>query len=474
MGPGQSGNTTGIWYISIFGEAPRKLRDDAGRSSVSPDGRQIAFISGRKEAEIWVMGRDGQDPKRVTEAGVNGRFLQVQWSPDGRRVAVMKSVTQGNEQEISLESLDLLEGTPIRMFSSTALQSFCWTADGELFLALRELAPNQSDANLWEAKVEPNGKLQSAAKQITRWVGFSFWDLSATADGRRLAFVKSGSQADVYVGKLDQRNRKLADVRRLTLNEHDDWPSAWTSDGEVLFFSDRNGHFDIFRQRPDAQQAEQVVSSSEDKLKPELSSDGKWLLYWQSGLPQRRGKRLMKMNVEGGAVSPLLEAQPGTEFHCTRLKSFCVLVEADPDRKLAIFSRFEIGSGEKTPAASVPWLGSGNLVWSLTADGSMIALADSQEGSTTLRTLTLPEGKLHEYNLNEIAVTGITATGNAWLLTSSSLHGNKLLYLHSSGDVQQLWDSSNPLTAPVASNDGQMVALGLLSQESNAWLLEQK
>jgi Tol biopolymer transport system component len=474
VGPGQSGNTTGIWYISIFGEAPRKLRDDAGRSSVSPDGRQIAFISGRQEAEVWVMGSDGQDPKRVADAGVNGRFLQVQWSPDGRRVAIMKSVSQGNEQKISLESLDPLQGATRQMFSSPGLQSFCWAANGELFLALQETAPNQSDTNLWEAKVQPDGKPDAAFKQITKWVGFSFWDLSATADSTRLVFVKSGSQADVYTGKLDQRNWQLADVRRLTLNEHNDWPSAWTPDGGVLFYSDRNGHFDIFRQRPNAPQAEQVLSSSEDKVKPELSSDGKWLLYWESSSRQGHTKRLMKLNVEGGAVSPLLETQPGTGFHCARLKPFCVLAEAEADSGQAVFSRFAIESGEKTQIASVPWLGSGNIVWSLAADGSMIALVDTQERSTTIRTLTLPENKVHEYNLKEIAVTGIAAAGNAWLLTSSSLRGNELSYLRNTGDVQRLWNSSSPLSTPVTSNDGQMVALGLLSQESNAWLLEQK
>jgi Tol biopolymer transport system component len=474
VGPGQSGNTTGIWYISIFGEPPRKLRDDAGRASVSPDGRQIAFISGRQQAEIWIMGSDGQDPKRVAEAGVDGRFLQVQWSPDGRRLAFMKSVGQVGERRISLESLDPIHEGAVQMFSSPGLQSFCWTADGELFLALQEPAPNQSDTNLWQSKVRPSGKLESAPKQITKWIGFSFWDLSATADGTRVAFVKSGSQADVYVGKLDQRKRQLAEVHRLTLNEHDDWPSGWTSDGEVLFYSDRNGHFDIFRQRPGAPQPTEVLSSAEDKVKPEVSSDGKWLLYWQSSLQQGQTKHLMTMNVESGAVSPVLETQPGTEFHCAGLRPLCVLAEPDVSRKQAVFSRFAIGTGVKTQLGRVSWSGSGNLVWSLNADASVIALADTQQRGTVIRTFALLEQKMHEYNLDQIAVTGIAAAGNEWLLTSSSLHGNELLRLSHAGTVQHLWSSSSPISAPVTSNVGQMVAIGLLSQESNAWLLEQK
>ena len=475
MGPGQSGNTTGIWYISIFGETPRKLRDEAGRSSVSPDGRQIAFISGRKEAEIWVMGNDGEEPKRLAEAGADGRFLQVQWSPDGRRVAAMKSSGEGGTQSVSIESLDLPSGATVGMFSSPGLQSFCWTADGRLFLALQEAPPNERETNLWEASVRPDGELASPLKQITKWAGFSFWDLSATTDGKRLAFVKSGSQADVYVAKLDRPEMRLSDIHRLTLNEHDDWPSAWTSEGDVLFYSDRNGRFDIFRQRPGVEQPVEVLSSAEDKLQPELTSDSKWLLYWQSDPKNtQHAKRLMAMKVAGGAVSPLINAKLGTEFHCARSKLFCVFAEADASRNQAVFSRLEIGSPGKTEIARVPKIGSGDLVWTLAPDGSAIALADIQETGTTLRMISLSQNRPREYRLNDIAVTGMASLSTGWLLTSSSLHGNELLYLSDTGYLKTLWKSSSPLSAPVVSTDGRMVAFGLLSQESNAWLLQQK
>ena len=475
MGPGQSGDTTGIWYISIFGEAPRKLRDDAGRSSVSPDGTRIAFLSGRKEAEIWMMGSNGEEPKRVAEAGADGRFLQLQWSPDGQRIAYMKSVGPAGNQKVSIESIDPVSGARKEIFSSPGLQSFCWTVNSQLFLALQEAPPNERDTNLWQAPARPDGEFDAPPHQLTKWAGFSFWDLSATADGARLAFVKSGSQADVYVGQLNQHGGKLADVRRLTLDEHNDWPSAWASDGSVLFYSDRNGHFDIFRQKPGDQQAEQVFSSPENKLKPEFSADGKWLLFWQPASPQNEHfRRLMKMSVDGGALSPLLQAQAGAEFHCARSKPFCVLAEFQADRKQVIFNRFEIAGGQKTQLPKLPWSGAGDLVWNLSNDGSMIALADNHENGAALRTITLPGTERRDYELKDITVTGIAASGNGWLLTSSSLRGNELLRLTSDGRTQSLWSSSSPLSAPIVSRDGGAVAFGLLSQESNAWLLEQK
>lgn len=449
------------------------MRDDAGRSAVSPDGKQFAFVSGRKEAEMWVTNSDGQDAHHLADAGAGGRFLQLQWSPDGHRIALMKSVNDGAAQTISVESIDAVTGKTIPMFSSARLQSFCWTSDGGLYLALTEPPPNEHDTNLWRAEVSASGELKSPPTQVTKWAGFSFWDLSATADGARLAFVKSGSQADVYVGKLAPAAANLADVTRLTLNEHDDWPSAWTPDGAVLFYSNRNGHFDIFKERPGSNAPEELLAGPEDKLSPEVSADGKWLLFWQAA-PAASARRLMKMALAAGTVSAVLEAPAGSGFHCARAKSFCFLAKTESLHKEVSFERFEVASGERSALTTVPWAGPGELLWNLNADGSLLALVDAQEKGATIRTIVLATDKSRDYELTDVTVTGIAGAAAGWLLTTSSLRGNELLYLDSVHHLRQLWSSSSPLSAPVVSNDGRRVALGLLSQYSNAWLLEQK
>jgi hypothetical protein len=56
----------------------------------SPDGKLLAFVStkdrvGDEQQNIWVMDRDGTNPRQVTRLrGYNGRPT---WSPDGRRIA---------------------------------------------------------------------------------------------------------------------------------------------------------------------------------------------------------------------------------------------------------------------------------------------------------------------------------------------------------------------------------------------------
>ena len=49
---------TELWLVSTTGSAPRKLAFDAQgaeRIRINPDGRQLASVSGRRHAEIWVL-----------------------------------------------------------------------------------------------------------------------------------------------------------------------------------------------------------------------------------------------------------------------------------------------------------------------------------------------------------------------------------------------------------------------------------
>jgi Tol biopolymer transport system component/DNA-binding winged helix-turn-helix (wHTH) protein len=91
-----SGGTTRIWRIVLSragGQVVSRnkiLEIDGGNAAVqpSPDGRQVAFQSGRsgKCGEIWRSATDGSDPLQLTvfEKGFSGT---PRWSPDGKWVA---------------------------------------------------------------------------------------------------------------------------------------------------------------------------------------------------------------------------------------------------------------------------------------------------------------------------------------------------------------------------------------------------
>ena len=64
-----------------------------------------------------------------------------------------------------------------------------------------------------------------------------------------------------------------------------DDPSGWMRDSKtILFSSDRTGRSQIFRQQMEQDTAEPLIREPDEEGGAELSPDGRWILYWSSGL----------------------------------------------------------------------------------------------------------------------------------------------------------------------------------------------
>ena len=126
--------------------------------------------------------------------------------------------------------------------------------------------------------------------------------LSASHDGRWLAFQLERQQGDVYTAEFDASKERIDTPRRLTLDERDDLPTAWTPDGKaVLFFSSRNGPLHIFKQMVGDATAEQLVGGSVNNVDPRVSSDGKWIYFQQQdGAEAPRTSHIMRIPIDGG------------------------------------------------------------------------------------------------------------------------------------------------------------------------------
>jgi Tol biopolymer transport system component len=86
--------------------------------------------------------------------------------------------------------------------------------------------------------------------------------------------------------------------------------SSWTLDSRaVLFYSNRDGPYHIFRQSIDAAQPERLVSGEDDLYLPRLSPDGASVLYVIRAKPGASSdkSRLMRVPVIGGPSEFVLE-----------------------------------------------------------------------------------------------------------------------------------------------------------------------
>jgi Tol biopolymer transport system component len=172
--------------------------------------------------------------------------------------------------------------------------------------------PCESTAVLCGGTLRPEG----APERMTNGNGLVA-SISASADGKKVAIVRRTLQPNVYVASVPQYGARLSIPQVLTADEWNDFPTAWTPDSKsVLFFSDRDGVFHIFKQAIDKAEPELLVGGNDPVVLPRLSPDGSMVLYLKSTEENLMGRRkdppsdasvakqrLMRVPVGGGRRS---------------------------------------------------------------------------------------------------------------------------------------------------------------------------
>jgi serine/threonine protein kinase len=470
-----------IWLTSIFGGAPRKLRSFARSAVVSPQGTSIAFIGGQSN-EIWVMGANGEDPRKLFSSE-NERCVGLAWSPTGQRLAFIRPKSTGSDFGGSIETVALEGETPHSVFSDPRLASMVtianrllWVRDGRLIFAKSEQF-GTSDANLWEIMTDPQtGRVSGQPAKLTNWYGVFPALASMSRDASRLAVTKTHSINDVYVGELKESGTRLDVPKRLTVSDSKDYSDAWTRDGNaVLLESDRAGRFQIFKQQLAKDAAEPLIWGPDDEQGASLSSDGAWILYWATangGASPATSRQLMRSSLSGGSPEQVLvapiEATPN--FDCpTRPDGVCVFSRQEQGR--LIFYTLDPLRGLGKEVARIQGA-TRQIPWSISPEGNRIAVAiadglciiDLRKG--TERNLKLPE--LYIWSLSW------TADGNALFAAVSQSAQYRIVRIELDGKTRVLLNRGRNqwLAFPKPSPDGRHLAFSQLTFETNVWLVD--
>jgi serine/threonine-protein kinase len=206
-----------IYEMDTNGGNRRQLTSGLGKLNapeISPDGRYIVFTNKSGGNTIWLMNRDGSNPRQIYGLP-DGYGWDPVWSPDGSQILF----ASGAAQRPNLSIMDL-DGSNVRQVVDMAgLRGRSdWSPDGNL------IATYAGDS--WQREIfvmQPDG---SSSQQITS--GGNNLAPSFSPDGQWLVFTSYMDRygddhgCEIYLMRTDG-----SDIRRLTDNNYCDYQPRW-------------------------------------------------------------------------------------------------------------------------------------------------------------------------------------------------------------------------------------------------------
>ena len=500
---------TSLWKLSLLGGAPQKMMDDGEMGRVSPDGKKVAFLRGEyPHREIWTMNADASEAKKEVDAGGYVYGMPV-WSPDSRMIAYVRVIyfPNWNDEEVQIETHVLGSGKNEIVVKDRQLGGgLAWLPDGRLFFNLVEMPPAQGDSNVWALPVDlKRGTANGERVRITNGPDFKpVMDVSA--DGKKILFLRTNIQPAVYIAQIDAKTKNVGRPERLTLDDRKNLPYEWTPDGKsVLYISNREGRFHIYRQTVGEGTAELVETGADEPNILRLNPERTEILYTtlkrgdkapehsqhdaskDSGMQGSKDIsnsanttlfRIMRIPLAGGQPKQVLEWPEVNNFQCARLPSRECIFTSYANQALE-FYEFDSETGKTNLMFKISDPGWQLYNWTLSPNGEMLASAKKlrAQDEAEIQIMSIRGGSTRKIVLNEwrsVRSIDWAADGQSIWTCASPREGEEMIVnVDLKGRVKQAVKEPSPYIGwAIPSQDGKRLAIWEASGASNVWMLE--
>ncbi len=418
--------------------------------SLSPDHREIAFVSG---GDIWTVASTGGDAHLlISHPAAESRPM---WSPDGTRLAFVSTRSgNGDIYVLTLASGDLKRIT----FDDINDALDGWSRDGKFLYFSSTSRDIAGMADVWRVKSDGGTPMQVAADRYAA----EFFS-AAAPDGQTLAITARGNtfgqwwrhghshidESEIWlVHDVAPASTTVPRYESITTGGAKSlWP-MWSPDGSTLYFmSDRSGQENLWSRAVKGGDATQLTHFNDGRLLfPSMSNDGQSIAFernfgiWTYDVGARQARQV-PITLRGASASPVSE-------HLTLNNGFQQLALAPDGRKIAFIARGEVfaasarDGGEATRVTNTPGPEE-QLAWS--PDSKRIVYS-GQRGNAW---------HLYLYDFSTRAETQITNAAGNDVVPRWSPDGKRLAYMHDARELRVL---------DVASGQDKVVATAKLDR----------
>ncbi|MEO8334173.1 MAG: S9 family peptidase [bacterium] len=327
---------TDVWMTSWDGTQTIRVTsspESEGSPRWSPDGRFLAFVSGRQEGkggQVWLLDRRGGEAQRLTL--IKGGLSEFAWSPDSKRLILVL-----DEETDSIAKKDTAER---KIPKPIVIDRYNFKHDIEGYLGTK-----RTHLALFDVATK---KLDSLTSER-----YDDESPSWSPDGQRIAFLRGSvaepdrsSDSQVYV--IDAR--RGATAKQLT-DGNDGSRPAWSPDGKwIAFTRGDEGKYSAYNLSklaivPSDGGAARVITGSLDRPVSSLrfSSDGSAVLVLVN---DDRTDLLARVRLSDGTVQRMLDGRRSISGFSTLPDGRTAVLMSTPDRAPEVFA-FD-GAGESS------------------------------------------------------------------------------------------------------------------------------
>ncbi|MGE0104340.1 MAG: winged helix-turn-helix domain-containing protein [Blastocatellales bacterium] len=305
----KDGETGILNRVAMTGNAPPSRiisLGEGGPASVSPDGRQIAYVRMNEKdgiGSLVLAEIDGGLEREILRHNSPDHVTPISapaWSQDGRSVAC---VTGSDAPDDRLKAV-ILDAKSAKIAGEyplpwASVEQVEWMgARGLIFLA--DETNNELRNQLWFLSI-PNGDLSRITHDLN-----DYSDFGITGDLGSIATVQSNVISDIWLVPVQESGliRKASSYKDRREGYHG---LDWTPDGRIVFSAFDKGAEHLWIMNPDGTRRSRLTDrfiSESNQHFPRVSPDGSQIVY----VCEQRGRTtIWRMSINGDNLKQLTE-----------------------------------------------------------------------------------------------------------------------------------------------------------------------